>query len=291
MSSKWEDLWGLLTNVSKLERDKGVQQWEHVVSHKEDEGVKKGMESQIQSFAQKAAVTNEEMAWETKLGFLLAAKIAAGHLGSSDYLVAPALLYLTDSEVRVRLAAGELLGELCKVQGPQVYEKVKDDVLNLIKTNLERDMIENENNGSSSSRGSPEPRSSPVKMTGSKFAENIFHDTAGWKNLETSMECLRRMVEGLGPKFAPFLDQAMIQLIQVSLGHTNRFVRETGYYTLTSFIQTGTLTEKSDAPDSAGKFGPLFADSISLGLADNWSQVRLSASVACRYLICVIHLN
>ena len=125
---------------------------------------------------------------------------------------------------------------------------------------------------------------SPVnKTTTTKYAENIFHDTAGWKNLETSMECLRHLVEGLGPRFTPFLDQAMIELIQTSLSHTNRFVRETGYYTLTSFIQTGTLTERSDCPESAHKFGPLFADSISMGLADNWSQVRLSASVACRY--------
>ena len=30
------------------------------------------------------------------------------------------------------------------------------------------------------------------------FIYQVFHDTAGWKNLETSMKCLQHMVEGCG---------------------------------------------------------------------------------------------
>ena len=40
-------------------------------------------------------------------------------------------------------------------------------------------------------------------------AAQIFHDTAGWRNLETSMKCLEHMITGTGHKFLPFINQVL----------------------------------------------------------------------------------
>ena len=102
---------------------------------------------------------------------------------------------------------------------------------------------------------------------GGRTAEGIFHDTAGWRNLETSIKCLQCMVGGCGPAFQPFLDQGLLDLTRVCLGHTNRFVRETGFYTLSSFMRTGIA---ADGPDA---YKRQLAEDVTRGLADNWSQV------------------
>ena len=49
-----------------------------------------------------------------------------------------ALTLLADEEVRVRQAAGELLGAFCQKFGPRVYEECQAHVFELIKTNLDR---------------------------------------------------------------------------------------------------------------------------------------------------------
>ena len=76
----------------------------------------------------------------------------------------------------MRDAAGQLLGAMCGRLGTAVYEEVRAPVLELIRSNLER--------------------SEEVSMTddgggGGRTAEGIFHDTAGWRNLETSIKCLQ----------------------------------------------------------------------------------------------------
>ncbi len=68
----------------------------------------------------------------------------------------------------------------------------------------------------------------------------------------------------------------MLDLIFRSVHHTNRFVRESGYQTCATLIEAA-------ADDVYGKFGVDFANHLAEGLADNWSQVRLSAIVATRY--------
>lgn len=70
-------------------------------------------------------------------------------------------------------------------------------------------------------------------------AAQIFHDTAGWKNLETSLKCLQAMIDGCGAFFQPFVDDDLLQLIFTTLTHTNRFVRETGFYVCSSLVGCG----------------------------------------------------
>ena len=123
-----------------------------------------------------------------------------------------------------------------------------------------------------------EDSSSPGGGGGGRTAEGIFHDTAGWRNLETSIKCLQCMVGGCGAAFQPFLEQGLLDLTRVCLGHTNRFVRETGFYTLSSFIGTGIA---ADEPDD---YKRQLAEDVTKGLADNWSQVGGKADQTVEYL-------
>ncbi len=54
------------------------------------------------------------------------------------FVISVALTLLADEEVRVRQAAGELLGAFCQKFGPRVYEQCQAHVFDLIKTNLDR---------------------------------------------------------------------------------------------------------------------------------------------------------
>lgn len=228
----------------------------------------------------------EACPWESKLGFLLVGKalvIQKGHAtiiprDFADLLIRSCVALLSErEEVRVRVASGELLGALSSAYGTQVYDETKSHVLGMIDQNLKREeenLVEDGEKMTVSKTGFSSPR---------KTADGIFHDTAGWRNLETSMNALEHMVVGCGSDFRPYLDEALVELILTALRHTNRFVRETGFNTLTSFLKTGILSS-IDGPVLKEKRAELFAERIAAGLADNWSQVRLAASVACREL-------
>ena len=44
------------------------------------------------------------------------------------------------------------------------------------------------------------------------------------------------MIDGCGPTFNAHIDQELLDLIFTALTHTNRFVRETGYYVCSSLV-------------------------------------------------------
>ena len=50
------------------------------------------------------------------------------------------------------------------------------------------------------------------------------------------MNCLQSLVNGCGPSFIENVDSDLLDLINLTTQHTNRFVRETGYQTLASII-------------------------------------------------------
>ncbi|UYV78378.1 hypothetical protein LAZ67_16001125, partial [Cordylochernes scorpioides] len=93
------------------------------------------------------------------------------------------------------------------------------------------------------------------------------------------------MVDGCGAKFAPWVSQQLLDVIFRALGHTNRFVRETGFYVLGSLVacgldEAGAIT--SDSPFHAEKLGIQVSQALAKGLGDNWSQVRLASSEVTR---------
>ena len=105
----------------------------------------------------------------------------------------------------------------------------------MIKTNLER-----EENGSINDKSLSDSSTNQNNAS----TKQIFHETAGWRHLETSMKCLQSVVNGCGSAFKENIDSDLLDLINVTTKHTNRFVRETGYHTLASIIDAATAGRK-----------------------------------------------
>ncbi|KAJ4426515.1 hypothetical protein ANN_27329 [Periplaneta americana] len=239
----------LLCNSMKLERDRGVGELQKVLpTCSENERLQ--FEGNLLLL-----ISDSETSWETKHGCLLGAKALVPYLNLEDEreaefvhrIKAIAEKCLTDIEVRVRTAAGEVLGILCGKIGPAVYQECKDYVLRLIQSNLER-QAGDDDDGSKHEQIETEKLmeklAGPSQRRNSAEAAQIFHDTAGWKNLETSLKCLQAMIDGCGANFQPFVDDELLHLIFTTLTHTNRFVRETGFYVCSSLVSCGNTDQE-----------------------------------------------
>lgn len=79
---------------------------------------------------------------------------------------------------------------------------------------------------------------------------------------------LHHAVEGCGANFEPFITTDLLQLIFRTLGHDNRFVRETGFKVIGSMIKSPDVSEAT-----IESHWPKVAENLARGLADNWSQV------------------
>ena len=275
-----------LKSKLRLERDEGVAQLKAILkaSAPTDESVT----YLLSKFHDELDSSNEASSWEDIHGSLLGTKcilnsfveiksdnsiILDSHL---NFFLHFALKSLQHAEVRVRTEAGELLGSLCHLKGCVIYEKSYHKVLELLKGDLERH-IEGD-----SAKDEEEEQDSTASAPSSKNSKlDIFHESAGWRFLETTMKCLKCMIEGCGTSFNPFITQDLLELLFSALTHTNRFVRETGFNVCASIVTCGS-NAKTEKHNSVQRYGHLFAHYLGIGLADNWSQVRLASSVATR---------
>eukprot|EP00057_Strongylocentrotus_purpuratus_P004297 XP_003728420.1 PREDICTED: uncharacterized protein LOC100889564 [Strongylocentrotus purpuratus] len=287
----------LLLSTKKLDRDKGLVELHTKCqrSSANDQAEIAGVENSLLS-----VVKDSRSSWEAKHGALLGAKVLSGFDGTSELFLKEMQKYamhlLNDQEARVRIAAGELLGSLSKWLGTDVYLQCQEAILEGVKSNLERAPLSDSSLEEQAQFGHLAEKlgggSSPEHARSSN-SDQIFHDTAGWKNLETWMRCLQSVIEGCGSKFLPFINQELLDLIFQSLTHTNRFVRETGYYVCATLVSCGTSNAEDDEMElSEGQthntilvHGDQLAYHFAQGLADNWSQVRLAASTATRQFL------
>lgn len=146
MESKTEGVVSLLCSSMKLERDKGVVELEKSLPNLNT------LERRLLQEHFLKLLNDSQNSWERKHGSLLGAKSLISYLNLDDdfdsnfifTIKQIAQKLLTDIEVRVRLAAGEVLGSLCKKVGTEIYEESKDIVLRLIQSNLERNIPEDD---------------------------------------------------------------------------------------------------------------------------------------------------
>ncbi|CAH3155687.1 unnamed protein product [Porites evermanni] len=294
-----DDILSLLCSHTKLERDKGLQ----VLEEKLKDTSNFSSDSQrVTDFQNSLAslVESTDRGWEAKHGGLIGSKVLIlNNLGSDDFTEAlrkQALLLMHDDEARVRIASGEMLGALCTRKGPDIYVACREEILKSVSDNLERKLPDSEElTGGLMHKLTGGENDTSQETHKRADAAQIFHDTAGWKHLETSMRCLQSVIEGCGKAFNEHITQNLLDLIFQALNHTNRFVRETGYQLCGSLVRLGRVEDKlSGATLSPSvnvennailKHGEQFADYLKKGLSDNWSQVRLAASVATRQFL------
>ncbi|XP_064622843.1 uncharacterized protein LOC135485045 [Lineus longissimus] len=280
-----DEIFKLLCSSAKIERDRGLVQLQRVLKDVEVQGLTE-LEDRIFALLQ-----DDSAPWETTIGALGSAKLVLVHEHSTEDFAVKILPFavrlLEDNEYRIRMAAGETLGALCKRNGDEIYANTKKAILNGIRVNLER---RPQTEASLEEQQDTERLVKKLVRSNSEekraaLAEDIFHDTAGWKSLETWMKCLQFVVEGCGQGFNRHIDQELLDLIFSALAHTNRFVRETGFQVCGAIV--GCAAENEDASilkedNAVYRHGEKFSEELAKGLSDNWSQVRLAASVATR---------
>jgi len=141
--------------------------------------------------------------------------------------------------------------------------------------------------------------------------DEILHQSAGWRTLETSCKALLEVARSEGQRFAKHVDEEVLGLVTRTLSHTNRFVRETGFQICAELseivhaaatssaaapaVEADASTESGDVgvatecPTGANRdvFDATMSGLIATGLADNWSQVRVTVLSANPWLLAV----
>ena len=268
-----------LSSNKKLDRDRGIEALSKHLKTSESETNNETtlltlLKGKVEFTDSKYSIDpDEQIPWEQLHGALLALSLYVDQRGdacSAEFHTAVAnsgQKYLSHRESRVRAAAGQLLGSLAKSKGTSVYLSCKSELLSSIIDSLERheeadNKIKEKLNGHS--------------------PESVFHDTAGWGNLETNMKALECIITNTGAEFDNCIDNELLDLVFASLRHTNRFVRETGYMVCCALVSIHPCQEQSENRGHIWTEGKRFADALEKGLSDNWSQVRMAACCATR---------
>lgn len=112
----------------------------------------------------------------------------------------------------------------------------------------------------------------------------VLDDTTGWRALETNWQCLACFVQPLGGLYFtlfPLLEGKLLEQCQSSaIEHINRHVRAAADLVMEQWVRAAASVDK-DSPLHAALCKTVTAI-LKEGLADNWSQVRMAASVLCR---------
>ena len=104
----------------------------------------------------------------------------------------------------------------------------------------------------------------------------LMHGTEGYKSLETAVKSLHAIVSGCGPNFRPLCTPQFLDVVFRCLNHSNRFVRENGFYLCAA------ICDMAENKELAEVIGPMMAPKLTAGLLDEWNQVVRAASMAVR---------
>ena len=120
----------------------------------------------------------------------------------------------------------------------------------------------------------------------SRSSEGALDDTTGWRALETNWQGLASYIAAMGDsywKFHPITPKLLEACEYSCITHVNRHVRAAGIAVLEHWIRCSTNDEHSSyLLDTASPLRKTIVGVLKVTLADNWSQVRMAASVLCR---------
>jgi hypothetical protein len=144
-------------------------------------------------------------------------------------------------------------------------------------------------------------RSPEEHLQYSRDSSGALDDTTGWRALETNWQCLAALVAAMGAAYIyEFgLDAQLLEHCQHSaIVHKNRHVRAAAMAVMEQWIVAIVASKQTD-PNLAktlllepnSPFRNALIAVLKTGLADNWSQVRMAASVLCRVLCTTLQEN
>ncbi|CAB9501504.1 expressed unknown protein [Seminavis robusta] len=110
----------------------------------------------------------------------------------------------------------------------------------------------------------------------------VLDDTTGWRALETNWQCLACFVQPLGNLYFELFPLGILldQCESSAIEHVNRHVRAAAMLVLEQWVRAAAQADK-ESPIHAALCKTL-TKVLKEGLGDNWSQVRMAASVLCR---------
>ena len=124
-------------------------------------------------------------------------------------------------------------------------------------------------------------RDNPEKY--SKDSTGALDDTTGWRALETNWQCLACWIASLGSRYYQVEGlelEALLQNLEFSaVTHVNRHVRAAAIAVLEQLVVAAGNDEEQWYLLEKGALRKTLVKVLKAGLADNWSQVRMAASV------------
>ncbi|KAF4528082.1 hypothetical protein B566_EDAN016502 [Ephemera danica] len=251
-----------LCSVKKLERDSGLADLQHLLPQLDKNSQQTLQASLLKEFKR------AEAPWEALLGSVLGSKyiLQFANINKSNdkdisefkqqllSAIKTKLPHLNES--RVLVATGDLLGMLCNTLGPSVYLELREQLLGMQKKCL---MLKG-------------------KQTNA--------DHSSTETIKASLHMLQAIIEGCGCKFVPHIDQELFDVISIAFEHKSQSVREAAFYLVAAISNCCTgaehIGERKGTTNIIFTVGERFLTNIAEGLADEWSPIRLAASVAVR---------
>lgn len=124
-------------------------------------------------------------------------------------------------------------------------------------------------------------RDNPDKY--SKSSTGALDDTTGWRALETNWQCLACWIASLGSNYYYVegldLEPLLCDLEYSAVTHVNRHVRAAAIAVLEQLVCAAGNDKEQWPRLESGSLRTTLVKVIKAGLADNWSQVRMAASV------------
>ena len=102
------------------------------------------------------------------------------------------------------------------------------------------------------------------------------------------MRNLQNLIEAIGTHLYAFDLSVILEVIEKSIEHLNRFVREISYFVIHAILETSVGVETTEHLSKFNLFAEKLVPLISFGLSDNWSQVRFASSLCSRSFYQVI---
>jgi hypothetical protein len=117
-------------------------------------------------------------------------------------------------------------------------------------------------------------------------------DTTGWKDLESSLKCLQALIIGLARKRDTDLasevsDEVFDLIIVKSAKHVNRYVRQSSHEFCKDLLEEwGSVVHATDGLLTL--MTPLVAESLAVGLDEDWGQLRRVACLCAQQFFLVV---
>lgn len=102
------------------------------------------------------------------------------------------------------------------------------------------------------------------------------------------MRNLQNLIEAIGTHLYTSDLHVILDVVEKSIAHLNRFVREISYFVINAIFETSVGIETTEYLPQFNQFAEKLVPLVAKGLGDNWSQVRYASSLCARSFFLVV---